>query len=146
MQPWMEYCCHVWTDAPSCYLWILYKPQKHVCKVVGLSLTVCLEPLVHRQNVSSLSIFYRCYCCRCSSELAKLVPIPYPHERSTCYFDRLHDFSFTISISYKDVYLNSFFPHSVWLWSSLPIEYSPLTSLNSFKFRTNSDLLPVCSF
>ena len=34
----MEYCCHVWTGAPSCYLEILYKLQKRICRTVGSSL------------------------------------------------------------------------------------------------------------
>ena len=33
---------------------------------------------------------------RCSSELAKLVPLPYSQRRSILYFDRLHDFSVAI--------------------------------------------------
>ena len=54
--------------------------------------------------------------------------------RSTHYSDRLHDFSATIPRFYKDVYVNSFFPHTARLWNSLPIEYFPLTyNLNSFK-------------
>ena len=33
--------------------------------------------MAHRQNVASLSLFYRYYFGRCSSELAELVPLPY---------------------------------------------------------------------
>ena len=56
------------------------------------SLAASLEPLVHRRNVASLSLFYRYYFGRCSSELAQLVPLPYSGGRSTHYSDRLHDF------------------------------------------------------
>ena len=31
----MEYCCHVWAGAPSCYLELLDKLQKWICRVVG---------------------------------------------------------------------------------------------------------------
>ena len=62
-----------------------------------------LEPLAHRRNVASLSLFYRYYFGRCSSELAQLVPLPFSRGRSTRYFDRLHDFSVTIPRFYKDV-------------------------------------------
>ena len=55
----MEYCCHVWTGAPSCYLELLDRLQKWICMTVGLSLAVSLELLVHRQNLASLSLFYR---------------------------------------------------------------------------------------
>ena len=47
IHPCIEYCCYVWADA-------------------------CLESLAHR-NVASLSLFYRYYFGRCSSELAQLV-------------------------------------------------------------------------
>ena len=39
IQPCMEYCCHVWAGAPSCYLELLDKLQKRICRTVGPSLT-----------------------------------------------------------------------------------------------------------
>ena len=77
IQPCMEYCCHVWAGAPCCYLELLDKIQKRICRTVGSSLAASLEPLPHRRNVASLSLFYRYYFGRCSSELAQLVPFPY---------------------------------------------------------------------
>ena len=73
----MEHCCHVWAGAPSCYLELLDKLQERICRTVGPSLSASLEPLVHHQNVASLSLFYRYYFGRGSSELAQLVPLPY---------------------------------------------------------------------
>ena len=73
----MEYCCHIWAGAPSCYLDLLDKLQKRICRIVGPSLAASLEPLAHRRNVASLSLFYRYYFGRCSSELAQLVPLPF---------------------------------------------------------------------
>ena len=64
--PCMEYCCHVWAGAPSCYLKLLNKLQKQICRTVGPSLAASLEPLAHRRNVASLSLFYRYYFGRCS--------------------------------------------------------------------------------
>ena len=145
--PCMEYCCHIWAGAPSCYLDLLDKLQKRICRIVGPSLAVSLEPLAHRQNVASLSLFYRYYFGRCSSELAQLVPLPFSRGRSTRYSDRLHDFSVTIPRCYKDVYVNSFFPRTAKLWNTLPIECFPLTyDLSGFKFRINRHLLTVGSF
>ena len=125
--PCMEYCCHVWAGAPSCYLELLDKLQKWICRTVGPSLAVCLEPLAHRRNVASLSLFYRYYFGRCSSELAQLVPLPYSRGRSTPCSDRLHDFFVSIPRCYKDVHVNSFFPHTTRLWNSLSIECFPFT-------------------
>ena len=39
--PCMEYCCHVWAGAPSCYLELLDKLQKLICRIVGPSLAAC---------------------------------------------------------------------------------------------------------
>ena len=77
IRPCMEYCCHVWVGDPSCYLELLDKLQKRICRIVGPSIAASLEPLAHRQNVASLSLFYRYYFGRCSSELAELVPLPF---------------------------------------------------------------------
>ena len=52
--PCMEYCCHTLAGAPSCYLDLLDKLQKQICRIVSRSLASSLEPLAHRRNVASL--------------------------------------------------------------------------------------------
>ena len=47
IRPCMEYCCQVWAGAPSCYLELLDKLQKQICRTVGPSLAASLEPLAH---------------------------------------------------------------------------------------------------
>ena len=147
--PCMEYCCHVWAGAPTCYLVLLDKLQKRICRTVGPSLAASLERLAHCRNVASLSLFYRYYFDRCSSELAQLVPLPLSLERSTRFSDRLHDFSVTIPECFKDVYNNSFFPRTARLWNSLPIECFPLTydlsGFSGFNCRFFLNRFPVCS-
>ena len=66
----MEYCCHVWFGAPSCYLKMLDNLQKRRCKTVAPLLSASLKPLAHRPNVARLSLFYRYYFDRCLPELA----------------------------------------------------------------------------
>ena len=143
----MEYYCHVWADAPSCFLELLYKLPKQICSTVGPSLSTSLEPFAHCQNVASLSLFYRCYFGRRSSELAQLVPLPFSCGRSSCYSDRLHDFSVAIPRCYKDIYVNgyvNFFPGTARLWNPLPIECFSLTyNLNDFKSRISRRHLTV---
>ena len=100
-----EYYCHIWAGA------------RHDNSI---------------QNIASLSLFCRYYFGGCSSELAQLVPFPYSQGRSTHYSDRLHDFSVTTPRCYKDVYLNSFFPHTARLWNY----FFPLTyDLNGFSLE-----------
>ena len=141
IRPYMECCCHVWTGAPGCYLEFLDNLQKQICRAVGLSLAASLEPLAHRRNVANLSLFYRYYFGRCSSELPQLIPLPFSRGRSTRYFP------VTIPRCYRDFYVNSFSPHTARFWNSLPIECFPLTyNLNGFKSRINRHLLNVGSF
>ena len=108
----MGYCWHVWAGAPGCYLKLLDKLQKRICRAAGPSLAASLQPLAHCWNVANLSLFCMYYFGRPSSELAQLVPLPFSWGRSTCYSDRLHDFSVANPRCYKDVYVNSFFPHT----------------------------------
>ena len=46
---------------PSCYLELLVKLQKRICRTVGPTHAASLEPLAHSRNVTTLSLFYR-YC------------------------------------------------------------------------------------
>ena len=57
IRPGMEYCCHIWAGAPTCYLELLEKLQKRICRT-GPSLAASLEPLAHRRKVTSLRLFY----------------------------------------------------------------------------------------
>ena len=146
--PCMEYCCHVCAGALSCYLDFLDKLQKRIWKIIG--------PLVNPWPLFKIGItliyifylyFYRYYFGRCSSELAQLVPLPYSRGRSTHYSDRLLNFSVTISRCYKNVNVNSFFPHTARLWNSLPIDCISVTyDLYRSKSRINRHLLTVGSF
>ena len=128
---------------------LLYKLQKRICRTVGpvgLSVAASVEPLTHRRSVASLSLFYRYYFGRCSSELAKLVQLPFSRGKSTRYSDILHDFSVTIPRCYMDVYVNSFLPRTARPWDFLLIECFPLIyNLNGFKPGINRHLFTVGS-
>ena len=126
---------------------MLDKLQKQISRTVGPSLATSLELLAHRRNVASLSLFYKYYFGRSSSQFLQLVPLPYSRERSTRCSDRLHDFSVTTPICYKGVYNNNFFPHTARFWNFLAIECSFLIyNLNGFKFRVSKHLLTAVSF
>ena len=85
--PCMGYCCDVWAGFPSCHMELLDNLQRQICRTVGRSLAASLEPLAYDQNVASLSLFYRYYFGRCSSELAQLVPLRFSCRGSTHYSD-----------------------------------------------------------
>ena len=96
----MECCCHVSASTPSCNLELLHKLRKQICSTVSSSLATSHEPLAHPRNTASLSLFYSYYFCRCLSELVELVPLPFSR-----YSDRVYDFSATIPICYKGVFV-----------------------------------------
>ena len=139
--PCMEYCCHVWAGAPSCYFDLLDKLQKRICRIVGPSLAASLEPLAHLRNVASLSLFYRYYFRRCSSELTQLFPLPYSCGRCLL-----------VILIYWMIFLWPFLDvarisHTTRLWNFLPIECFLLTyDLNGCKSRIRTHLLTVGSF
>ena len=56
---------------------LLDKLQKRVNRDVGPSLAPSLELLAHRRNVASVSLFYKYYFDKYSSELAELVPLSF---------------------------------------------------------------------
>ena len=138
----MEYCCHVWGGAPKRYLDLLDKLQRRICYHIGPALSSSLQPLAHRRNVASLSLFYRYYFERCSNELSKLVPKPFGSARPTRHSDRQHAFVVELPNFKKEFYRNSFFPRTASLWNSLPLECFPLTyNPNLFKSNVNRHLL-----
>ena len=45
--PRMEYCCHVWAGAPSCYLELIDQLQKQICRTFGPSRAASLDFLAY---------------------------------------------------------------------------------------------------
>ena len=142
----MEYCCYFWTGSCSCYLEMLHKLPKLICRTFGPSFVASFEPLAHRQNVASLCLLCRYYFGRYSCQLAHLAQRPYYQWRSTGYSDGLHYFSVTIFRLYKDIYMNNCFPYAAGLELSDHRMLSFSYDLNGFKFRGNRHLLLLGSF
>ena len=61
----MEYCCHIYGGLCNCYLELLDKLQKQICRIVVPSLSASLENLLYPEKVGSFSVFYGCYFGRC---------------------------------------------------------------------------------
>ena len=109
IRPCIEYCCHVWSGAGKCYLNLLDKLQRHICKAIGPEVSASLQSLTHHRDAASLSLFYRYYFSRCSSEFSELVALPHVCGCSTRYSNRLHDFVVAILCYSKKICANSFF-------------------------------------
>ena len=73
-----HFCCHIWAGAPSCYLDVLDKLQKRICSTASSpTLAASFEPLVHRRNKASLSIFNRYYLVDIRLNWLNWLLIPY---------------------------------------------------------------------
>ena len=59
IHPCMEYCFHNCAGAPTCYVELLDKLQKWICRVASPSIATSLKTLAHDQHIASLSLFYR---------------------------------------------------------------------------------------
>ena len=119
----MEYCFHAWTGAPNICLDILSKLQKREDRIVAPTIASSLEPLVHCWNVVDISFFFhRYYCGKCSSGLAELASLHYSRWIILGIVISCLIFFVIIHRCYKNVYVNSFFPHTARLWNSLPAE------------------------
>ena len=51
----MEYCCHVRAGDPSCYLEMLDRLQRWICRTADPSLSASLKPLLHRWSETRLT-------------------------------------------------------------------------------------------
>ena len=144
VRPCMEYCCHLWSGAPACYLDLLDRIQRRVENIIGPTLASKLQPLAHRRDVASLSLFYRYFNNRCSDELSSLVPPLKVFGRSTRLASNAHPHTVSIPVSRKSIYSRSFFPRTSKLWNSLPSTCFPVGyDLNSFKSSVNRHLISI---
>ena len=118
-----------------------------MCRTVGPSLATYLELLTHRQNVASLSLFYRYYLSRYSSELNwfyRFCFLLLEGGLVTILIDCMI-FSVTISRCNKTVYVNSFFSYTARLWNSLPISLTcDLNFKPRFRIPQLVDSLELC--
>nr|CAI5868957.1 unnamed protein product [Callosobruchus analis] len=104
IRPSLEYCSHVWGCASKHSLKLLDSIKKRAVRLYDTPiLTKDLHSLEHRRKVAGLSLFYRFYHGRCSSELSQII-IPRPAERRT--LERLCVLTLTRS---KSLLLQHFF-------------------------------------
>ena len=132
IRSYLEYCCHVWAGAPGCYVELLDKLQKRICRTVGPSLAASLEPLAHRQNVTSLGL----------STGITLVDV-LENWLNWCYFLFLEGGLLVIVIDCI-IFLSPFLDVTRMSMSTVPDTARIWNSLTSFNFRFSLKRFPVC--
>ena len=138
---------HVWSTVPISGVVLqghdlLDRVQKRVVSLVGSVRSSDLQALSHRRDVASLSLFYKYYYGKCSSELADLVPSKRVTVRSTCFSEQKQRHTVNSPVCRTKFYKSSFFPCTAAFWNSLTNEcFPPDYDLKAFKVRVNKFLL-----
>ena len=142
IRPSMEYCSHIWSAAPKHTLKLLDSIQKRAVRLIGdPELTKHLESLEHRRRVGDLSLFYRYFHGRCSSDLAQLIPPKAVHARNTRRTTTAHPYVVQLGTPRTSLFKNSFIWRNASLWNGLPGEVFPLEyNLQRFKSNVNRHL------
>ena len=124
--PCIVYCSHIWGGAPRSHqLDLLHRMQKRVVSLVGSGLSSDLQALSHRRDVASLSLFYKYYYGKYSSELADLVPPKGVTVRSTRFSEQMHRHTVNSPMGRIKFYQSSFFSCTTALWNPLTNECFP---------------------
>ena len=144
IRPCLEYCCHIWSGAPITSLNILDKVQRRLYNLLGENLFSKLQPLSHRRDVASLSLFYRYFHGHCSEDLASLMPRRYSTFNSSIQTHRSVRNNWAVYLPRRNTstYSNSFIPRTATLWNSIPDSCFPSNyNLDLFKKRVHKYLL-----
>ena len=125
----------IWAGSSHRSLSALDSVQHRLKGLVGPELYSTLQPLSHRRNVASISLFYRYIYGKCSTELHSLVPPLRVFRRQTRYSNDCakHPFLLQILKSHHKFHESSFFPRN-----SLPPEAFP-DNYNINKFKSNAN-------
>ena len=138
IRPSMEYCSHVWCNAPKSSLHLLDKVQSKAIRLINNpNLTNSLQFLSHRLLVADLSIFYRFYG-HCSLEIKNIIPDPVRRAQTTRSSNHSHPFQITLPNPQALAHKSSFIPRISQRRSSLPSSVFPESyNLSSFNFSIN---------
>ena len=145
IRPKMAYCSHIWAGSSQLALSILDLVQKRMRCLVGDDLFSSLQPLSHRRNVASLSLFYRYFHGKCSDELHSLVPPIREFTRSTRFSESAssHPYFLKLPRTRCAFHANSFFPRTSAMWNAPSTECFPAEyNLDLFKSKVNKFLSP----
>ena len=77
-----------------------------IVKLTGSNLSVGLQSLSHGRNVAGLSLFYKYFHAKCSTELADLVPPRRVSVRTTRFSERQHRYVRFVFLSAIGSFIN----------------------------------------
>nr|CAI5847674.1 unnamed protein product [Callosobruchus analis] len=137
IRPSLEYCSHVWGCAPKHSLKLLDSIQNRAVKLIDTdNLTKDLHSLDHRRRVAGLTLFYRFYHGRCSSELSQIITPKAVRTRNTRDALHAHPYQVEVPTPRTSLLQHSFFWKTSTLWNELPGSLFP-DGYNLQRFKTN---------
>ena len=133
----LEYCSPLWSGCGTVVLRQLDKIQNRAIRLINNPIITSEFPhLSVRRDVASLSLLYRYYHNKCSTELSQIVPPLRVYPRRTRAAGNAHEHTLNPPQCRTSAYKNSFIPRTTSLWNSLPGGcFPPSFDLN--KFKTN---------
>jgi hypothetical protein len=121
VRPIMDYCSHLFTNISNNHFNMLESIQKRGIKFIGdLQLTNNLQPLQHRRNISSLSLFFRYFHGMCSTELGMIIPNCITETHASHIYSNLNPHRIRKPCYRLSSFKNSFIESTATLWNSLP--------------------------
>ena len=148
IRPSLEYCSHIWGDAPKSTLCRLYNFKPNAIRLISNPyLTKSLQPLSHRRLVGDLSIFYRYFHGHCSQEIREIISVPLRRVRTTRSSTCSHLFQLSLPNSRTLSHKSSFIPKTCSLWNVLPFPcFLQSYNLPFFKSKINKlDMIALFS-
>ena len=113
IRPSLEYCSHVWCDAPKSTLCVLDRIHSKAIRLINNpNLTKSLPPLFHHHLVGDLSIFYRYFHGHCSQEIREIIPVPLRRFRTTRGSTHSHPFQVSLPNPRALSHKSSFIPRT----------------------------------
>ena len=126
IRPSLEYCSHVWGDAPKPTLCLLDKVQSKAIPLINNpNVTNSLQSLSHRRLVGDLSIFYKYFHGNCSQEIRETIHVPLRRVRTTRSSTHSHPFHVSLPNPRTLSHKSSFIPRTCNLWNVLPSSCFP---------------------
>jgi hypothetical protein len=147
IRPCIEYCSHIWGAASKSYLHLLDSIQRRAVRIIrNPSITDNLDSLQHRRDVADLSIFYKLYNGRCSSELRSLIPNCLVAQRSTREAVSSHSYRVVLKTSRTSTFTTDFIQRTASKWNALPPSvFSTDNSYNLQHFKTEVHKITINS-
>ncbi len=132
----LEYCSHIWGNGRA--IPVLDKLEQKATRLINSQDSASkLSPLSVRRNVGALSLFYRYYHERCSSNLSLLIPHNKTWSRHTRASSKSHPFHVLREVNRLALQSRSFLSTTSNVWNSPPATVFP-TDYNLQSFKSSS--------